>query len=247
MQLYRSVQRRDTKYWEEENVQDFHQPTGPDYTERLDNISDLEVLDWEVDELTQMVLSEMGPSHQSNLFKWSEMANDGGVYLDMDIVFVRPIEDWWIHVRDFDVAISYHKPGRYFSIGLLGSRGNNAFFRDVFDESVLNFDPKVYQSVGVESLYRLLGGKFIDHWQVLLTRYVECQFRAFSMDYVYPWKCDKMVEVFERLHMAIPESTFGIHWYAGDAVSQKGNARLDERVVKSEASTIAYWLRTRVI
>ncbi|KKL50753.1 hypothetical protein LCGC14_2302330, partial [marine sediment metagenome] len=244
MQLYRAPQRRFEKYWTERVQQDFFRYTGPNYLDLLPDISGLEVIDWEPPPAPGM--RKAGPSHLSNIFKWQQMAEEGGVYVDMDIVCVRPLTEWYKLIEKGS-SLCWRSEKRYFSIGLLGSQGNSQFYQDVLRNAIKCFSAKVYQSVGVETLYRLYrkvgkpGGPNV--WQRIVRSYPEERFVNFKMHHVYPWDSTQVAHMFQRELTVIPKATWGIHWYAGHPIAQKANNHLDERTVWSHRSTVAHFLR----
>jgi len=241
VQLYRIKQERFEKYWADINQQDFFRYDGADYSDRLQDISQLEVLDWESPAIACQ--KRMGPSHLSNVFKWQQMAEEGGVYLDLDILSIKPIEDWYTLVNHSS-SLCHNAKGRAFSIGLLGSCGGSQFYADVLTSSLEGFDPAVYQSAGVESIYRLFGGNRRDvQWADLVARYPDELFVNFAMQYVYPWNCSNIREYTSRVNTVVPAKTFGLHWYAGSEESQHMNISLTELSVATYHSTVAHFLR----
>ena len=238
IQLYTREQNKTEKYWDTPEQQDFFCYTGSNYFERLQDLN-IEVISWKLD---HKLNDEMGPSHVSNLFKWQQLAEEGGVYLDMDILFVKSIEDWYTKVEESDAILCY-APERYFSIGLLGSSGDNAFYRLVFDECIKTFFGGVYQSMGVMVLYQMFGPmRQLDHWGRLQNSFSELVFQNFSMEYVYPWMCTQMQEVFGVRHVELPVNTFGIHWYAGTEIAQRYNVLMDGEDWHKYDNTFSYQL-----
>lgn len=241
IRLFTCKQQRKDKYWSDITEQDFFKYDGPDYTNRLKNIPNLEIIPWEIEEER---LRHIGPSHKSNFFKWNLLSEEGGVYADMDIVFIRPIYNWFDHVKNSDVAICYNYGPRYFSIGLLGSSGNNPFYKRIYDDCVQKFNMDHYQGAGVEILYHLLGNVCKDpHWQNMCYAFPETRFVNFDMNYIYFWDHNDITAMTEELHTVVPYNTFGLHWYAGHPSSQQLNATLNEDTVQTSQTTIAHFLR----
>jgi hypothetical protein len=234
-------QQRSEKYWSSINQQDFFRYDGPDYFEKVKEIEGLDILEWEIAEKRFI---DLGPSHKSNFFKWELMAKESGVYADLDIAFVRPIDDWFEHVRNYDTAICYHMQKSYFSIGLLASSGQNNFYGDVYAECVKEFRQAEYQGAGVIILYKMLG-RFGSggHWIKMKKKYPDIKFRNFNMSFIYPWKAPQVKEMVVNLHTDIPELSFGLHWYAGNEWSQRLNNRLTEKTVWEDKTTVAHVLR----
>jgi len=241
----------DYKTWEDEVCQDFFNFKGCDVFDLLNHL-DIELKEWKLFHKTGESMQDwMGPSHKSNFFKWQQMAGEGGFYSDLDVLYVQPLDKYYEKVKSFDTVIC-HRHG-YFSIGFLGSSGNNAFYRDVYDFCFRRFKLNEYQSAGVQTIYSLLRdlenisppvpNSEIDFWFILVNKYSNLNFYNNSMSLVYPWKFNEMEEVFLRLHKKLPEDCIGIHWYAGAKVSQKFNNRMNEQNYKTFKNTYSYFAR----
>lgn len=133
-------------------------------------------------------------------------------------------------------------PGRrgrwsWLSIGLLASSGNNRFFRDLFETALQTYDPAHYQCVGVNSIYTRIYGV---GWrssifrrnilQDIQTSYPGQRFCNIPMDLVYHFDYNGLSELFLKPHTSsvFPSTTLGIHWYAGNPLSQAFNSLLTE-------------------
>lgn len=213
MRLFTCDQQTDKKYWQDHNQQDFSNYDGPDYTHQLRDIEGLEVINWEISEPN---LVSIGPSHKSNFFKWGMLDKESGVYADMDIVFVKPIDHWFHGIQDNDVAVCYQKSWdgtkesehRVFSIGLMASSGNGDFFKDVYHQCVERFRAQIYQSAGVMVLYSMFGHPTQDantHWNKMQDRYPDVRFANFAMDCVYP--LTNIPKIFEPYATPLPKQT----------------------------------------
>lgn len=236
MRLYICKQQRTTKYWTEHNEQDFFTYKGKDYTSVLSLIPNLQVLNWEIKEKK---LYNLGPSHKSNFFKWELMCNESGVYADMDIVFVKPIDDWFNYVCDSDVGIGY---STYFSIGLLSSSGNNNnFYRTVYDNAVKHTNQQSYQSAGVDAIYRLLGHQ-PGHWNRIIQQFPSVNFTKYDMDYVAYYDSMQVNDIVVNKHTNFPANTFGIHWYAGHPDAQRLNNLLTDCNYKDYHNTLTHFI-----
>jgi hypothetical protein len=75
--------------------------------------------DWEVTLFDKVPLNGMHPVHRSDLFRYEELAERGGVYFDTDIVFFRPVPE---SLLQHDAVISVHPKHRFCNIGCLMAR-----------------------------------------------------------------------------------------------------------------------------
>ena len=220
-----------TKTWLDTPTQDFHNFIGQDYFEKIKDL-DIEIVNWELtDSFPGVNPATVGASHKSNFFKWNQLANISGFYCDLDVLFVKPIRILYLYCRESDVVIAHHS---YYSIGLLGSSGNNNFFRDVYQHTFKNYDPKEYQSAGVQSIHGWSRELLRPDMEIYLSyrafekHYKELKFYNLDMSWIYPWLWNQMEKVFGERHIKLPDKCIGIHWYAGAAISQKYNNIMNE-------------------
>jgi len=232
------------KTWSEYNQQDFFAFVGDDVTEKILSLG-VEIRSWELSnpELTEAKeVKLIGPSHKSNFFKWGLLAKESGFYADMDILFTSSLNDYYEKVKDVDVVNCFRN--NHFSIGFLGSSGENKFYSDIFQHTYSSFNLGTYQSAGVMSIYTWLQkqpqytGKY---WEQILELYPQLKFYNNTMDFVYPWNWLHLEEVFEKKHTSLPEGCVGIHWYAGAVIAQEYNNLLSEDNLSKYDSTISYF------
>lgn len=234
----------------DDNLQDFFTSTGTaDYSSRIKDL-DITIANWELSAPDSSSWHDrMGPSHQSNFFKWQMLAEAGGIYADMDILFVRPIEQYYELVKHADVCLCYRRG--YFSIGFLGSAAPNPFYKDVFLNGFTCFAADRYQSAGVCNLYKMIADqapKFAtrrsyDLWAWLTRKYDTLTFVNNSMTLVYPWKHNQVSQVFETKHTAVPSDCIGIHWYAGNKLAQAYNNSMTHDNLAKYQNTFAHFAR----
>lgn len=224
-----------TKTWDSSPTQDFFTFTGVDYLHRIEELDIQIITDWDIkDPNNKLHPDSMGPARKGDFFKWQKLAENSGFYSDTDVLYVKPMKTYYDKVKDFDLAICWN--GRYFSIGFLGSSGDNQFYRDLYTNVFKNFRLDKYQSTGVKNIYNWFGCK-VDLWEKLKLRYSGIRCYNNSMNFVYPWTAMKMAEVFERNHTTLPGDCYGIHWYGGHAISQKFNNILTSKNYKKYTNT----------
>lgn len=235
------------KYWSSPNQQDFFLYDGADYSDRLADL-DLDVVMW----YPEQDLPQFGPSHLSNLFKWEQMATDGGWYADLDILWVRPMSHYLRRLNGGDIGedmvITF--AGGYFSIGLLASRGQVGFFRNVLSVSK-HASIDGYQTAGIVSLYAAMSCPVGD-WG--MPQHPDCvalieqqnpdvRVHNLPMAVVYPWNSQHVWDMFLHHHTTLPDETVGIHWYAGHPLSQQFNCTMNPATLEYMHNTIGHFAR----
>lgn len=207
--LYTSDQKINDKVWKQAGTQDFISYAGDNYAEKIKPL-DINIINYDV--LTKDG-KEISPSQKSNFFKWNLLANKGGFYADMDILFIRSINELYEQSKSNDIGICFTE---YYSIGFMFSNGDNNFFKDVYKECLNNFDSSEYQGAGVYSLSKW------PHIGSIEQRYGKVYNIPFNLFYKYD---SGMVYKIYDLNNSyeLDEECIGLHWYAGHPLSQVYN------------------------
>lgn len=211
--------------WECHNKQDFEYNQFVDYFDRVQDLG-VEIVDWSIKDYMP---KNMCPSQASNFFKFSYLGEHGGMYADMDIIFFKPIKELYEELRFYDVGLSYTK---YFSVGLMSSSiGDDSLLRISKDMSK-DFAPTNYQGAWIVTMLKI---KNIDAY---MKKYGNTVYNI-DMDYLYfldsrhishIWQMDG----FEKY----PRKAIGVHWYAGNPLSQEWNMKLSPENYRSYENTI---------
>jgi len=107
---------------------------------------------------------------KSDIFRWKILSTEGGVWADLDIMFIDKMEkidfdnhSCFFHNIDFVVS-QYQKtiedvaePINFYYIGLLMSSENNSFYKIMYEESLKNINSSKYQNVGGDLMKSYFG------------------------------------------------------------------------------------------
>jgi len=240
IELYVSDVKVLKKIWKQNVVQDFHSYRGKDWMPEVEKLG-VKIKDCPV------IFDKCTPVHNSDAFRWKELATNGGFYSDMDILYIKPIEEYYQKIKGFQTGISYHtgKCSRryanfdgYFSIGFMFSAGNNRFFGDILDSVMVSKNLTDYQSAGVNSLYNMLGNtRGIDKYREGM--------HIIPMKVVYPYRSRQQKYFFQVVnnHQIHGDLTIGIHWYAGHRMAQSFNNYISPETLNSQSNTMSHWLQ----
>lgn len=235
--LYVSPQEVFVKPWTTYVEQDFHNYNGPDY---FNKVKDLGV------NIKPFGLNRhLAPSHRSNFLKWNKLANIGGIYSDMDILWFKPIEDFYNSIKDFNAAICQTE---YLSIGLLASDGENDFFNDIYINGLRCFNTVNYQSAGVENIYNLYRCEASQVLNKATELYPYLKFYNIPMDLVYLYNSERIIEAFTETvyDKELFKNSIGYHWYAAHPTAQKFNSLLNERTYKEDKSLFSQIVQNEI-
>jgi len=208
------------KNWAGIESQDYLSFDGKDYLPLVHDLG-INIKDWECPRVDE------SPAHKSDIFQWQMLANTNGWYFDMDILFVKSFAQFYKQTLDYDTAIAWERPGgrgwAYYSIGFVGSSGNNRFFKNVYNYTQGRKDSgQQYQSYGNEAIHQVLNS---NGWSVLEEKFPESNPFCIPMSRVYPYDWQQDSERFEQ-SLVLSEDCLGIHWYGGARASQEANNKV---------------------
>lgn len=214
------------KTWESIHEQDFFIYEGEDFMNIVSKLG-IEVIPWSME-------GNLPPSQKSNFFKWSILASSGGVYSDMDIIFIKSIGGLYnkfVKMRG-DVALTHNG---YFSIGFMMSASNNNVFKEIYNNTVKEFKPKEYQGAGVNAIYK----RWKDYDQ-MVKEFPQCVFYNIPWRSFYALRFDEQDEMFRQDHFeTVQLYSLGVHWFAGSKAAQHYNNWVNTSNFKSVKNTIS--------
>lgn len=185
--------------------------TKRDYLPKAKAICEVKTIDMEVFGFGNSVHE----AQRADFFKWYILSTEGGIWSDIDILYVQSIDPLII---DTDVALTYFD---YPTAGFLASIPNGAVFKtlaegaqDLFKRNMLSG----YQSLGPD----LVSNKF-PSFETMKATYPAIRFRNLPMEIFYPFKpnTEDMRRMFFRAACRLPKETVGIHWYNGHPLAKK--------------------------
>jgi len=148
--------------------------------------------------------------HKSDILRLQFLSRKGGLYCDMDILFIKPIEYMECNTpenRDKDTFVSICHYGH--SIGFLMSSKQNEYYKDLYN--------KAYK-VATDNIklgYQQVGAPLINtYYREIHT--IPGNVCNISMNTVYPYDANHISNMFIGNDLSkITEHTIGVHWYAG--------------------------------
>jgi len=163
--------------------------------------------------------------HRKDILQWFLLATKGGIFADMDILFIQPMDRVFTEDRKSTEALMVYENG-YFSMGLIASSPNNKLFRDVYIHALENFTLGKYESTGITSLRNSL----LPHppnWDSIAVKYPEMKVDCLPTGYLYPFKAADVYRYFGADNLDISteqvQDSIGLHWYGGNPIAQSWN------------------------
>ena len=217
-----------TKYTE---AQDKYTFNGKDFFDTL-SILNVNIIDLE-DMLPELAEFQLPPQMTSDILSWYILAYKGGVVSDMDIIYYKPIE--YRKYKDIDaglICFSGNPKPNYVPVSFM--IGNHQeIFAPIFRYCMENYDRNIYESCGTNAFNAVYGS-----FNGLLETFSEVIFAnkykivQLPSQLVFPFSersepWDWYFPMMYQTRMKIPETSIGMHWYAGHPMSQKINTQFD--------------------
>ena len=210
------------------------------------NYDDYDYLDYEylkslgvnmctIDFFDLKLKKNMSEVTKSDIFRWKTLSTIGGVWSDLDILFVEKIEKtnfdmYDCNYNELDTVISQYDrllDGTntridFYYIGLLMSSPNNEFFKIMYDQSLHNIIEESYQGVGGDLMKKHFG--LYDNIKNIVPNINYCNLNSHSV-YRYWWGDLKDMFINNSQpdiqdFMLHNNDIIGYHWFRGVHLSK---------------------------
>jgi len=182
--------------------------------------------------------AKYAPNHQSDIFRWWFLKENGGFYLDADQIILKSFKTLPLKEHDFiyssyKVKSPYAPEGMFCPVGVLGADMKSNALKEVAVRLLSYYSPDNYNCIGPLMFMDML--KKID------------KKRSFNAppEYFYPAPiCDRLKAVYSGDMKLSPES-YSLHWFGGFDGSQVFNRAYTEEFAKTSNDTISRFIRER--
>jgi len=153
------------------------------------------------------------PVHNADIVRIMKLYEHGGIWIDLDILFIKPIPSSILEESEFQ----YHTYYNTIATGLLVCKEKDETFKYIYDHCKNMISKQYidgqYQQFG-PNLFRqcMLVNDGHDNF-IVNERFKKC--KSLPVETVYPYMCDEPYLFFFRNEDFIQPNTFGIHWYNG--------------------------------
>ena len=134
----------------------------------------------------------------------AKLYEHGGIWFDMDVLFVKPIPDFFFQEKVESFIFIYSE---VIPTGFLASIPKSKFLENLYNgslEIIKNKRLNDYQKIG--PIIWIEEYKKLDKKEKI---------KVLNKDLVYPFLWKQLSNLFKKSNVIIPENTFGIHWYNG--------------------------------
>lgn len=183
--------------------------TGKDYLHKAKELCQVKVVDFEA----LGVNPNVHEVHKSDLIRWQILYECGGVWSDIDILYIKPLDELLdlLGVLGTDTTVTYDSEG--FVIGFFITKPHQLIFKDIFAtaHNRVNFSGG-YQHIGAKLMEEMFEGP------THLARYrISANITNLPLSVIYPysWKSKDLKILFHGSINKIQPNTVGVHWYNG--------------------------------
>lgn len=203
--------------------------------------------EWKIDVIRIPPKAGLLSAQATDIFRYYELEERGGIYLDTDIIFFKPVPE---EILDYDLAFtldksvlqnggnappveSEWKPG-FTNLAFLGSVTHQGFWKFVYDAAFSRMEELQHDRVKIGALYQCLGVVLLNRlFYGMDKKDIEKQFgaRIFNvpLNLVLPIPWYNSHKIFNGSTFDPPDDCIGLHWFGGsvDAKMFQQRATLD--------------------
>lgn len=162
--------------------------------------------------------------HKSDFLRWQLLAEHGGLWSDIDILYVRPMNNLVENIAEnslVDTALCPLMPPSKHTVGFILSSKNNTFYKYISKLAITNYNPDVYQCMGSDLInsrfdsFESFGQQFPHHQFVFLNKKGVYSITSKTIDQFYqPVSADLQKKL-------VSNRVIGYHWFGGHPRSQQ--------------------------
>jgi len=162
--------------------------------------------------------------HKSDFLRWKLLNKHGGLWSDIDILYIRPMEQLAENCEELshiDTALCPLLPPNKHTVGFLLSAPNNNFFKYIGMQARKEYNPEVYQCMGSD----LINARF-KTFESFKKRFRKHDFIFLDNTCVYSITSKTIEWFYQEMDRNIRKkiqhrNTIGFHWFAGHPVSHE--------------------------
>ena len=184
--------------------------------------------------------------HKSDFLRWRLLATEGGLWSDIDIFYVKPmecLEENTSHHAGVDVALCPLKPPHKHTVGFMLASKHNDFYKHMSEVALKNYNKDVYQCMGSD----LLNGRF-ENFEVFGQQFPANQFVFLNKKSVYIITSKTIDQFYQPIGTATIKKfnstqVIGYHWFGGHPQSQQFENNLQPETLTDYTHFLAQTIR----
>jgi hypothetical protein len=154
---------------------------------------------------TEVFMGVKSEVHRSDFIRLYELVQNGGIWSDFDIFYVKPLNEYFDNVKQ-DECLCFHNGCNH--IGFFAAHPYTPILTNIYSRVLYIINKNNYTN------YQSLGREVYD----LFYRNDSDEVCNIPFNVVYPYDHLNIFKIYQN-NLSLSESTIGIHWYAGDVQS----------------------------
>ena len=174
--------------------------------------------------------------HKSDFLRWRLLATEGGVWSDIDIFYIKPmecLEENNLQHANINVALCPLKPPHKHTVGFMLGSKNNSFYTYISQLAQKNYNKDVYQCMGSDLInnyfqsFEDFGQQFIGYQFLFLNKKSVYVITSKTINQFYQPVNQESTKKFNSLQV------IGYHWFGGHPQSQEFENNLQPDTIKN--------------
>jgi hypothetical protein len=162
--------------------------------------------------------------HKSDFLRWKLLAEYGGLWSDIDILYIRSMDDLLENAETntgIDVLLCPLSPPKKHTVGFMLGSKDNAFYKHINTLSLDNYDKNSYQCMGSELInvrfptIESFSKQFPQHQFIFLNRHCVYAVTSKHIEQFYQPITEESQKKINN------QQVIGFHWFAGHPLSQE--------------------------
>jgi hypothetical protein len=205
----------------------------------------IKVKEWEFDLYAYRGRTKKGwkyiaPAQKCDILQWQKLYQDGGIFCDSDIVFLKPLD---IKYLNHDMLTCFAK---YYTVGFWAAKPKLDMMMDFYSNAIFTFDENNYQTAGVSNILSVIKQKLklisANKFKALRDAYPDVDIFNLPFNSLYRWDYNNLDKIYNK-DLPLKSEQLGIHWYGGYVDSKFWINNLNETNVNQYNNTICKAIR----
>lgn len=207
---------------------------GENYFDDLYKIKNVEIINIDYNKLN--FYNEASEVIKSDYFRYHILYNEGGVWSDFDIIYIKNIENLVLSNNNI-IFKCFDTQSIYYPIGFISSNKQSKLLYYLLLNCKKFYNKDYYQCIGANMLNKLFKIENNETYNILLN--IDKNTKILNNEYYLPyqWNNINMLLDSNKDYSKITKNTFGIHWFNGSNDIKKYCNNLDLNNINKKSNT----------
>jgi hypothetical protein len=155
--------------------------------------------------------------YRSDLLRLKLLGEDGGLWLDIDVISFRPMSHGIFNKSEVDTVVSYSLKRRHYSIGFMMASPNNPFYKFLYNKGLENNKTNnlLHQKYGDRQKYGvILWDSYFKDIDAIQQKFPSLKLFNIEFSTCYPYLYNDMDNILVN-NAFIGQEFISIHFYGG--------------------------------